>query len=311
MPKGTFLSNPSTAAAGSLGEGGALLPPTPQINAFSTPQVGFLSNNQPINLAASANVQRPPAARPVYPPYQGAVQAAQQAFAGELPVPPQYQQYVDAVNRSQNPQTPSPTGAFAPNSLSSTMPTNNLVGQSFDVMPSTLNFDTLKQILPGKTFEQIAQVMQAKGYEWVPYGGGFFANATESKDSTTLANNQVNALKDSRGRQQISPFALGPTLEPGERAVVSGGYGVTGGTPTEGGQAQYAVTMPGRGDRWKYNIQQDREGNWVRIYYRTNGRVNKRSMQNRQRRAQERGAASNVGGAREVNELVTLRANYG
>lgn len=314
MPRGTFLSSPSTAADGALGEGGALLPPTPQVNSFQAPQVGFV-NNQPIALQNTNFLPQPaPTPRPVYPLYADAVRSAQQAFAGELDVPPQYQPYVDAIRRAQNPVQQAQTDAFglAPNALASTPPQNNLVGQTFETMPSTLNFDTLKQILPGKSFEQIAEVMKVKGYEWVPYGGGFFANATNSGDSSQLATTQVTSLKDERGRQMVNPFELGPTLEPGERAVVSGGYGVTGGTPTESGQAQYAVTIPGRGDRWKYNIKKDNAGNWVRIYYRTSGRVNKRSMENRRRNRQEREAASASKPApSEVNELVTLRANYG
>jgi hypothetical protein len=205
-----------------------------------------------------------------------------------------------------------PTEIFGNNPNAVTPPKNNIVGQDIATMPGMLTMGTLQQLLPGKDFNQISEVMRLKGYEWVPYGGGFFANASGSGSSEELAKTQVTALKDDRGRQMVNPFELGPTLEPGERAVVSGGYGVTGGTPTESGQAQYAVTIPGYGDRWKYNIKQDNDGNWVRIYYQTSGRVNKRSQENRRRKAQQR-AQQNAEPATtsEVNELVTLRANYG
>ena len=37
------------------------------------------------------------------------------------------------------------------------------------------------------------------------------------------------------------------------------------------GPRQYAITLPGEGDRWKYVIQKDAEGNWVKVYRRTWG----------------------------------------
>lgn len=49
----------------------------------------------------------------------------------------------------------------------------------------------------------------------------------------------------------------------GQRAVM--------GTPDNEGIMQYAVTEPGSGDRWKYKITKDADGNWVRTYYKTYG----------------------------------------
>lgn len=314
MPKGTFLSNPSTAADGSLGGGSGMNPtaPTSQIPGVNTPVGGATSpleqyrTQNPVSnflTGIQKQIMNQPTMLEMAQSFDFKQAQAQygSGVAGFL------QAYANIVTGNKN-----PTKAFGDNPEAITPPKNNIVGQDISTMPSALSLGTLQQILPGKSFDQIAQVMKAKGYEWVPYGGGFFANATGSGGSEELAKTQVSALKDDRGRMQVNPFELGPTLEPGERAVVSGGYGVTGGTPTESGQAQYAVTMPGQGDRWKYNIKQDSDGNWVRIYYRTNGRVNKRSQENRRRRAQERAAANaSQPATSEVNELVTLRANYG
>lgn len=44
------------------------------------------------------------------------------------------------------------------------------------------------------------------------------------------------------------------------------------------GPKQYAITLPGEGDRWKFVIQKDSEGNWVKVYRRTYGAKKEKEM---------------------------------
>lgn len=318
MPKGTFLSNPSTAADGQLGAGGGTLPGVPQIplggsmwngvtpgyNAQLTPNT--LQTNTQSNVAG-------------YNPF------SQYAYQPPPGVPRQYQKYVDAIQRSQNPVKPVTTTAFAPNS--STSPGNSLVGSDVSAMPNTMNLTNLRSIVGNLPFEQMQEIMRMKGYEWVAQpGGGFFMKGAESADANTLSKSQsalLNSPLDERGRPIVSPFALGAVLERGERAVVSGGYGVTGGaefTDAAGKTvAQYAVTMPGQGDRWKYKIQKDNDGNWVRIYYKTFSKAKSRRgqrlrAQRRERKfaeEQAKGTQDYPQSGQDFEQLVNLRADYG
>jgi hypothetical protein len=218
-----------------------------------------------------------------------------------------------------------PTTAFNGSSVAS--PTNNLVGEGFGAMPSRMEMNTLKQIFPGKDFNAIKEIMSLKGYEWLPYNGGFFANATGSGTNSEKAQQQaISGGLDERGRPIVNPFELGATLQPGERAVVSGGTGVTGGTPYTDAQgntvAQYAITYPSNGrdksDKYKLTstVQKDREGNWVRIYKYELRKVYTRSHFKKQQGRREEARANQQAQTQttpsfESSQLVNLRANYG
>lgn len=56
-----------------------------------------------------------------------------------------------------------------------------------------------------------------------------------------------------------------PPLKAGDEFIMNGQRAIMGNI------GQYAVTQNGAGDRWKYKIAKDSEGNWVRTYYRTFG----------------------------------------
>lgn len=74
-------------------------------------------------------------------------------------------------------------------------------------------------------------------------------------------------------------------IQPGELFEMDGQLAVMG-TPSKG-KLQYAVTHRGEGDRWKFKIMQDREGNWVRHYYRTKGAV-KEARDRREKKDKEK-----------------------
>lgn len=185
-------------------------------------------------------------------------------------------------------------------------PTNELVGKNpLGENPNFLSYNAVRQILPGKSAEEIIQYMTQKGYKLVVERG----HKTFVFTGETPQQQPSRPQTDERGRLDVNPFEIGPQLERGERVVTTGGFGVTGGATAPGGEAQYAVTLPGRGDRWKYRIQRDAAGNWVRIYYRTFGGPNRRT---RARRAEAAAAAAQPATEQPVfHQLVNLRVNYG
>jgi hypothetical protein len=326
MPKGTYLSNPATAASGGLGGPQGANPPgmspvgqspVPQINlgTFS----GFLQNlfNPYKNAGPSNALNQFPvnfAQDPLNPNRDAAYPAPKQNPLDQF------------IKGLWTPKDTTPTSAFQTPSS----PTNNLVGTGIGSYPSRLDMGTLQQILPGKSFDEIRGIMQLKGYEWIPEGSFFGRSATPTATAEALAGKQTELLRDNSGRVFGNPYEIGPTLAPGERAVTAGhkteagttvgsGIGVTGGTPytdKEGNTvAQYAVSYGFGGDRWKYNISQDREGNWVRTYYRTFSKARSRSALKRKQniKAQNRGQQQpqDKGMVDAGNQLVNLRANFG
>lgn len=337
LPKGTYLSNPATAASGGLGgpQGNnppGMMPvgqaPIPQINAGSF--TGFLqslfskyTNTNPLGQTAVNLAQDPlnpyrTQGAPYVPPktLDPRITQGHGAFGQTIDL---NQQKTTPTNLFKNPQSPS----------------NNLVGTGMGAYPSRLDMGTLQQILPGKSFDELRGIMEAKGYEWVPYNGGFFANATGSGGNAEVAaEQQKTLLRDNSGRVYGNPFEIGPTLAPGERAITAGhqteagttvgsGVGITGGTSytDKNGNtvAQYAVSYGSGGDRWKYNIQKDAAGNWVRIYYRTFSKARSRSALKRKANAREQGRnpqnwnnnGADARGGEQYNQLVNLRADFG
>jgi hypothetical protein len=79
------------------------------------------------------------------------------------------------------------------------------------------------------------------------------------------------------------------------------------------------VSIPGRGDRWKSKIKQNKDGDWVKVYYQTYGGPNKRTRQRRnlqakQAQAQAQAQAQQVAPTErniETHQLVNLRADFG
>jgi hypothetical protein len=69
---------------------------------------------------------------------------------------------------------------------------------------------------------------------------------------------------------------IGKAINPGDTFYVNGQRAIMG-SPDAQGQMQYA-TSQGEGDRWKYKVSKDAQGNWVRMYYRTFGAKKEKAM---------------------------------
>ncbi len=337
MPKGTFLSNPATAASGGLGgpQGSNPGQPPPGMGPVGQAQVpqigvgsfkGFLDNlfskytNTPmgqsaVNLASNPLNPYGSQANPVYgPPKQ------QDPRLTQL-----HGTFGQTIDLKQQPTTPS--NLFkTPQS-----PSNSLVGSDVGSAPSQLDWNTLQQIAPGKTFQEVQTGLATKGYVW-DWRNRVFVQSGQSNASTDqLANAQNQLLStDNRGRTLGNPYEIGPTLAPGQRAVTAGhqteagttvgsGVGVTGGTSytDQSGNtvAQYAVSYGSGGDRWKYNITKDNAGNWVRTYYRTFSKARSRSAIKRAQGRREDARAQQQSQDNGINDaggqLVNLRASFG
>lgn len=335
MPRGTYLSsqapfsNPATAASGQLGGGGGTLPPTPQINPLldeSSYALGQARYN-PLQPAGDALKQVWKALTNVN---QGMINAYNnQNLLSVDEVRARFGQgaanYVQFFQGLQTPKSQQTSAFKAPE-----VKQNDFVGQDVGAYPAQLTLSQLKSMLPGNpSFESVNALMQSKGYSYIPYGGGFFAKtgqaAPASQQPAVSASGVGNATSgelDARGRPQY----VDPTqLERGERVTAASGVTFVGGqdytNPAGQTVSQYAVTIPGKGDRWKSSVKQDKEGNWVRVYYQTYGKANtKRGRRLRAQRA-EREAEQQAAVQQQVapaveppvntQQLVNLRAAYG
>ena len=69
---------------------------------------------------------------------------------------------------------------------------------------------------------------------------------------------------------------IGKPVDYGDSFYINGQRAIMG-SPTAEGTMQYAVTQPGEGDRWKYKVMKDSDGNFVRTYYRSFGAVKEKA----------------------------------
>lgn len=331
MPKGTYLSNPATAASGGLGGPQGSNPPpggmapvgqpaVPQINTGSF--TGFLQK--------------------LFQQYTGTNPMAQTAVnLAQDPLNPYRTQNTPYTPpKTLDPRITQPRGTFgqtidtkqqptSPTNLFKTpvSPSNDLVGNDIGSAPEQLDWNTLKQIAPGKTFEEVQAGLVTKGYVW-DWRNRVFVQSGQSGSTEQLAQGQQSFLRDNNNRVFANPYEIGPTLAPGERVVTAGtkteagttvgsGVGVTGGTSYTDANGntvqQYAVSYGSGGDRWKFKISQDNAGNWVRTYYRTFSKARSRSALKRKqnRNKQNTPDAQDYQNGREDNQLVNFRANFG
>lgn len=70
---------------------------------------------------------------------------------------------------------------------------------------------------------------------------------------------------------------LNRAINPGDTFYINGQRAIMGSPDTQG-RMQYATSQQGEGDRWKYKIIKDGNGNWVRTYYRTFGAKKEKEM---------------------------------
>jgi hypothetical protein len=354
MPKGTYLSNPSTAADGLLG-GGGTTPPVPgdyfanqvfkDLFKAVVPQLQGITPQKLLN--PMGEVQRPSstslanimaAANAASNPVGGAnglLQETQDWLTGTG----LYGKNPDPLLRSLLTPRTEPTSAFKQPPKN---PTNNLVGNSINSSPNFITHQQIQAMFGNLSAEEVAKTMAAKGYtSSMQAGVGLvWVKTGESAPASQLASQPGLAGLPQGSRVEGNPYEIGAQLAPGQRVMTAGyqtdagsiagrGIGVTGGTPytNQNGEtvSQYAVTYGGKGDRWKSRIQQDNEGNWVKIYYRTfskarsrsalKRKANLRQQENANRRAAQQqptpapAAATPQGGYDQ--QLVTMRADYG
>lgn len=321
MPKGTFLSNPSTAAVGSLGGPQGMNPALGQ-----TPD--YLNTNtwgQSINPLGTEDARGNAPANP----FQGIVDwfASQKGtnrsvldvlLGGTTKAPISYGQ--NTILPSQGfgvfQSSDKPVNAFAPPKSK----TNTLVGQDIGSSPEFLSQHQLGQLFPGIDRSKLEAVMGSRGYvrQYQMGVGEIWVKTGEGTGGESFASATSGGL-DARGR----PEFVDPTLlEPGERVTSQSGLTFVGGTdytdPSGNTVSQYSITLPGGANdtkgryKWSSTIRKDEQGNWVRIYRKELRKVYTRSHRNRaQGRREARRNQQNQVNGNEVNQLVNLRVDFG
>lgn len=312
MPKGTFLSNPSTAGVGSLGGPQGMNPALGQ-----TPD--YLNTNtwgQSINPLGTEDARGNAPANP----FQGIVDwfkgftALTPEGAGKLMQPNAARAYQNLFALTQPNDTP--TNAFTPPKSK----TNTLVGQDIGSSPEFLSQHQIGQLFPGIDRSKLEAVMGSKGYvrQYQMGVGEIWVKTGEGTGGESFASATSGGL-DARGR----PEFVDPTLlEPGERVTSQSGLTFVGGTdytdPSGNTVSQYSITLPGGANdtkgryKWSSTIRKDEQGNWVRIYRKELRKVYTRSHRNRaQGRREARRNQQNQVNGNEVNQLVNLRVDFG
>lgn len=323
-PRGTFLSNPSTAPDGILGRRGALLPS--QANPYATAQAG-------ISPVTQFDVQ------PGVPYGQVPTNPALGYGTNPVGVNVNFQNLgnniLAGVRNALGVDIPTPTGpVFTPGT-----PNSNLGRVIQTNSPTTTPFAPQRyegmqgvQLQPGVipaaqanitggadglSPEQVRQQMIAAGFTlqnrpgigevWVP-----------GAQTTARATGAGGGALDSRGRPE---FVNGAALAPGESMTNANGVRYVGGTPAPDGTAQYAVNLPNQNAandthgkyKWISEVKRDSDGNWVRINRQVLRKVYTRSHL-KNRGGGGGGPAPTAPGEvtpGEQNQLVTFRAQYG
>lgn len=319
MPKGTFLSNPSTAADGVNQGGAGMLPPTPQINMWQgvtpgynqqlAPNTNFNNSQNPFTNTSGKNLN--PYARYEYG--SGFAADFRNFFRGEG----QYGANPDPLLRSLVAPNTTPTNVFK--SPSTNAPANSLVGSSILSAPNQISSNQLRQIMPGLSAKQLQETMASRGFVRT-YVAGVGEVWVRSGEATTNA-----PIAGGNGRPE---YVDGASLERGERVTSASGATYYGGqeyTDADGNTvSQYAVTLPGarenqdqvdkHGSRYKWvsTVQRDRDGNWVRVNRQVLRKVHTRSHQKKlQARREEAAASPQQVNSAEFNQLVNLRVDFG
>ena len=343
LPQGTFLSSqapfsqPSTAADGSLGTGGAMLPATPQV---------------PLGPAAPGGIQPgiggPQSFGELFSPTNPG-RATQGGGSGPNSMQVDLNNFIDWWRRTMNPQNPgrnvvgganypdvkgTPWGSGSPTQALNE-PTHSLVGNDIGASPTGLSLQQVSNLFPGLSQKQIQETMAGMGYTYQYAGGrgGMWVKTGEGTGTALPTSSQnlssQGAPLDARGRPQwVDPTAL----ERGERVTTQSGTTFVGGTPTASGQAQYAVTIPGGVDderyKWAEKTRQDDAGNWVKVYSRVKRAQYTRQWRKKQQARAEEAAAAAAPVQQQApvaqpqpsmtvqppvgfNQLVNLRADYG
>lgn len=300
MPKGTYLSNPSTAADGGLGGGSGNNPPYNPfqtiINAFSQVGKGLVAadkqvadfmtkTNNPAWLQPISNAVRP------YVP-----EAFQNAAKSNL--------------------APAPTNAFV-NKTAQEAQSWQPAGLPNGVIPNSAAMQA--GALDGMSNAQVEAQMKQAGFnqKWVEGMGMVWFPA-----SGIGATANMGGL----GGGDRPDYVNGAALAPGESVTDSSGNRFVGGTPTEDGTAQYAINIANpnaardtKGKyKWVSSVKKDKDGNWVRVNRQVLRKVYTRShikaAAARYEEQQQQAAQNPVSQdptVQNYNQLVNFRANYG
>lgn len=314
LPRGTFLSNPATAADGSLGGPQGMNPsqiPTPG-NMWQGVTPGY---NQQLtsDVGSGFGVPSNPFAQYEYKPPKGSLLLPPDQ-AALLMSPGKAEAYRNLWNLAAlGGPTGEQTNAFDPPET----PQTPLVGRDIQASPTYLPQSLVSSIYPGATGVEKSALLQAAGYQKVYQAGigPVWVKVGQPSGVEGVLNGAVSAETDTRGR----PVYVDPTrLERGERVTASSGVTFVGGLPHEDAQgnvvAQYAMTLPGGQDndryKWKSVVRKDKDGNWVRIYSRELRKVYTRSHRKKLIKRREEQAMTDTS-PHEINQLVNLRADYG
>lgn len=202
-------------------------------------------------------------------------------------------------------------------------PGNPLVGNDLAAArngepPTRVSLQGALSIYKGYSMPDIVKLMELDGYTY--NGNGF----VKTGESATLEELQAAVTEIAGGGTAVSPevddrgrplWVDAAALAEGERVTAASGVTYVGGqqytNPAGQTVGQYAITLPGEGDRWAYKIKQDSDGNWVRIYYQKNLRSQASINRRRRRAAEQASEAPQQIPGQTGSTLVNLRADYG
>lgn len=329
-PKGTYLSNPSTAADGSLGGPSGMNPApgwtgnlgygpvsgngmfwTPQnqaptvpsgqwyspiVNAFNQLNKNMENANQAIKDTKIPTVK--------LPGFLGSVQNATAPLMNGTMSP--QNSYVSPFVKGANDQ--------ASQEQYGAMPSPNDYGA---VIP--MNIANQMGAKDGMTATQVAQQMMSAGYtqKWVQDLGQVWVKGSAPTGGSQAFGGGTNGRPD---------WVDGASLAPGESVTDANGNRFVGGTPAPDGTAQYAINIANTAAakdtkgkyKWVSDVKKDSNGNWVRVNRQVLRKVYTRShMKKKAAQAEEQAKQAEAqqptqqANAYEYNQLVNFRANYG
>lgn len=326
-PRGTFLSNPSTAADGSLGGSSGMNPPTPlgqQTGGYAGGTPGYVGEIQNKNLWDIVSAPFKQLAGPLnnFDAYLRTVKFAP-VNVGPLQPIAQFGADLNSISEqiAKGQQSSPYQSAFQ--SAGSNKPYSGNNAQI--VSPGQIPNAQAQLGMPGLSQQQIDETMSARGYiktsqpgvgeVWVRTG-----NSGSLQQMAQTANMAYSAETDARGR----PVYVSPeNLQPGERVTAASGIRYVGGTPYTDQQGttvgQYARTIPNERAaqdtkgryKWVSDVRKDQNGNWVRTYRQVLRKVYTRSHFHGGRGGGNQTDQSMNQGSPDQTQLVNLRANYG
>jgi hypothetical protein len=323
-PKGTFFSNPSTAASGSLG-GIGVVPGVPNMWAGTTP--GYNAQLSPNTNAQNSTNPFADPYRLDHNPFGGYAHQYGAVAPGTNQIADKYGQgaanYVQAFRDAQDQflnifKKQTPDNVLGKPTLSS--PSNSLVGNGTLSAPNQMTLKQVQSVFGSMSVADIQKTMEQKGYQrtYIMGVGEVFVRSGESAPLSQ----QAGVPLDSRGRPE---YVDGASLAQGERVTNANGFSYVGGTPytNPAGETvgQYAVTVPGVKDdpkgmyKWTSTTKKDSNGNWVKVYKQQLRKVYSKGGREQQAARQESavnsGAVSQEAVQQNYSQLVNLRADYG